>query len=512
MTMPPAEVNGSPVALRVSDVSKAYGSTQALDDASFEVRRGRIHALLGGNGSGKSTLIKILAGVVPADRGSVEVAGVEYDARGLTPARAREMGLHVVHQQSSTFPDLTIAENLALGRGFEIGMGGRVRWSALRRRTAGVLQRFNIDADPDTQVGTLGPAAQTMIAIARALQDQEGEHDGVLLLDEATASLPRSEVDLLLAAVRRYAEAGQTIVFVTHRLDEVTQIADHATILRDGRVVATVDRGEFDHDSLVTLIMGQPVERLASRPVGSSAGEPVLELRSTNGDGADLTVRAGEIVGVAGLLGSGRSSLLRGLFGLAPMPGRTVELDGRGVDVQGPRQAIAAGIAYVPEDRAAEGVFADLSVKENLSVTVLGRYWRGGWFSRRSEQRGARAVMDAFLVRAASADAPVSSLSGGNQQKIVLGRWLQRHPRLLLLDEPTQGVDVGARADIHRVIRNLVSDGAGALMVSSDFDELAAVCDRAIVVRAGHIVGEIAGADLREETLNVAIHAQENRV
>ena len=486
------------IVLQAEHVSKAFGATQALDDVSLELRRGSVHALLGGNGSGKSTLIKAIAGVEPADAGAIAIRGERHDLRTMTPARAREAGLHFVHQQRSTFPDLTVTENLAIGRGFETGVGGRIEWRRARQRAAAVLERFQIDADPDTELGRLGPATQTMVAIARALQDQDGERDGVLLLDEPTASLPAPEVALLLDALRRYAEAGQAIVYVTHRLEEVFAIADRATLLRDGRVVGDVEPRRLDHDGLVELMMGRSVaqiERLRGRPEGRTiltvrglAAGPLAPL--------DLDLREGEIVGVAGLTGSGRSTLLKALFGVIPPESGEIRIDGRPRRIGSPPEAMAAGFAYVPEDRQRDAAFPALSVAENLSMTVVPDYWHRGALNRRRERRDALGLFDTFLIAAESDAAPLRSLSGGNQQKVVLARWLRRNPRLLLLDQPTQGVDVGARAEIYELIHDAVAGGAAALLASSDFEELARLCDRVLVLRKGELVAELRDGEL----------------
>ncbi|MCW3002410.1 MAG: transporter related protein [Conexibacter sp.] len=507
--------DGQVAALRVSGLAKAYGATQALRGASFDVHRGTVHALLGGNGSGKSTLIKTLAGVVPADAGEFTLAGVGYDATAQTPARARAGGLRFVHQQDSTFPELTIAENLAIGHGFETGFAGRVRWAQLRRRAQEVLARLEIDADPDDELGSLGSASQMMVAIARALQDQEGADDGVLVLDEPTARLPRHEVSLLLEALVRYARAGQTIVYVTHRLEEVIQVADRATVMRDGQVAGTLERSELEHERLVELILGEAGAKLVAthaRAAADATAEPgpvVLDAPGLGREGSSLQLRAGEVVGVAGLLGSGRTALLRRLFGMGSGAPTEVRIDGRPARLRDCGAAMSAGVAYVPEDRTADAAFADLSITENLSVATLPTYARWGRMRGRDEKAGARRLMSSFFVRAASEEAPLSSLSGGNQQKVILARWLQRDPRLLLLDEPTQGVDVGARAEIHALIRTTVDEGAAALLVSSDFGELVTACDRVLVVRHGRVVAEVAGTDLREDTLNAVVYGQE---
>jgi ABC-type sugar transport system ATPase subunit len=491
--------------LGVRQVSKAYGATQALDRVSFELQKGTVHALLGGNGCGKSTLIKILAGVETADAGTVVINGEEHDLRWITPARARAAGLHFVHQQRSVFPELSITDNLSIGHGFEAGRLGRIHWRAARRRSAEVLERFGIEAHPDQLLEELGPATQTMVAIARALQDQDERSEGVLVLDEPTASLPAPEVDVLLGALRRYAEAGQAIVYVTHRLEEVFAVADRATLLRDGRFVDTVAPKELTHEGLVELMMGRTVEQI-ERLRGKAEGPLVFSakgLRAGPLGGIDISARGGEIVGIGGLIGSGRSTLLKAVFGAIPLEAGELEIDGRAVEISTPGQAMAAGIAYVPEDRQRDAVFKELSVGENLSLTVIPDYWHRGLLNRRREHRDALALFDSYLIKAESDEAPLSSLSGGNQQKVIVARWLRRNPRLLLLDEPTQGVDVGARAEIYELINRAVSGGAAALIASSDFEELARICDRVVVLRKGAVIGE-----LREEELDAKPIAQ----
>lgn len=502
-----------PPPLRLLDISKSFGGTRALDAVSFDLTRGEVHALLGGNGSGKSTTIKVLAGVYEADAGELELRGERIDARAMTPVRAREAGLRFVHQQQSTFPDLTVAENLAVGHGFPTARPGRIRWRAVRRRTRQVLERFGIDADPDAQLAELNPASRAMVAIARALQDQDGAKEGVLVLDEPTASLPASEVALLLSALRSYAAAGQTILYVTHRLEEVLEVADRATILRDGRVAATVERSEINHEALVELIMGRRVEQALSLPHDPHRGAVAARADELTGGairGATFSVHAGEIVGLAGLVGSGRSTLLRMIFGRAPIESGDLEVAGERVRFSNPRQALRARVAYVPEDRLGDAAFADLTLVENLGMTVTGSYFQHGRLRHRRERHDARQVAQTYQIKSSSIDAPFASMSGGNQQKAILARWMRRDPRLLLLDEPTQGVDVGARAEIWQLVRRAVDSGAAALVASSDFEELARVCDRVLVLRGGRIAAalsgrELTGADIDRLTLSAEV-------
>jgi ribose transport system ATP-binding protein len=503
----------SPVvpALRVREVRKDFPGTRALDGVSLDVLPGEVHALIGGNGCGKSTLVKILAGVQPADEGSVEVGGAVHDLRHFSSALARRHGLHFVHQQASVFPDMSVAENLAIGRGFETGPLGQVRWGRVRRRVADVLERFEIDARPDDELERLRPATRTMIAIARALQDQEGAHDGVLALDEPTASLPPDEVATVLEALRRYAGRGQAIVFISHRLDEVLGVADRITVLRDGRHVASLARSELDHDRLVELIVGHAVEGAPHVPRPARDEAPVLAVEGLGGGavrGADLALRAGEIVGLAGLNGSGRSSLLRLLFGEQRATAGTLRVDGEPVAFERPQEAIDAGFAYVPEDRAVSALFPELSVAENLSGGFAGDYAPHGRLHHRLERADALVAMERFLIRATSPEVAVSTLSGGNQQKVVLARWLRRRPRVLLLDEPSHGVDVGARAEIATLIRQAAAEGTAVLAVSSDFEELSDLCDRVLLMREGRIADEVSGDRLAVDHINHLLHVE----
>lgn len=497
--------------LRISNVSKVFGDNQALDDVSFDIRPGSVHGLLGSNGSGKSTLIKILAGVIEADNGRIKSGGEWFDLASQTPKQAAELGLKFVHQQDSTFGDLTIAENLAIARGFERGTLGRVNWAAQRLHAQAVLDRFGIPATADTEVRELGAAMQMMVAIARALQDVEDDDSGVLVLDEPTASLPRHEVDLLLDSVSRLAASGQSIVLVTHRLPEVMAVCDYATVLRDGKRAADLVREELTHDRLVAEIMGRKLaEQLQPEVTRDSVnpGEEVLRLEAVKAGTYDIVGRAGEVIGLAGLLGSGRTSILKRIFGAAPRTKR-VFIGDEPIASESPQAAMAAGIAYVPEDRSREAIFPDLSISQNISIAKPSASASFGRISSRRERAHARALLKRFAVKAASETLPLTSLSGGNQQKVILARWMQRDPKVLLLDEPTQGVDVGARAELHRLIRAAADQGAVVLVVSSEFEELVALCDRALVVQEGHIVDEVLGEDLTEDTLNSRVYAKE---
>ncbi len=493
---------GRGAVLRVRGLSKSFPGTQALDDVGLEVYRGQIHALVGANGSGKSTFVKILAGVYHPDAGEIQV-GDRVFGSGLTATGARAAGLHFVHQDLAVFPDMSVADNLAIGRGFETDRGQRIRWRAVRRRTAEVLDHFQIQARPDTPVGALRPSDRTMVAIARALQDQEGQHAGVLVLDEPTTSLPEADVRLLLDALRRYAAAGQSMLFISHHIDEVLSFAHCVSVLRDGRKVGTLDAEGLTHDRVVQLITGRTAGQLYPEIPESAGRSALLEVRNLAvGPVQDVSfdVAAGEVVGVAGLVGSGASEIVRAVFGAQTPRAGSITVDGKRLIPGRPRSAIAGGVSYVPGERSRAGFF-DASVRENLSAPDVARYWRFLVMQGGRERRDARETMRRFGIRAVSEAQILTSLSGGNQQKVVLGRWLRRQPKVLLLEEPTQGVDVGARADIYQLIRQAADDGTAVLLVTVDFEEIAGICDRALVVNEGAIVAELRKPNLDDETL-----------
>jgi len=488
----PAVMAGPRTALAVRGLSKTYAGHLALDSLFLQIRTGEVHALLGGNGSGKSTTIKILAGVVAADTGGEIVLG-ESDAVGVhdwTPAKAHAAGLRFVHQQPAVFPELSIAENLAFGAGFPRGAGGRVDWRALNARTAELLDRYEIHASPKTPLAALRAADRCRVAIVRALQDRDDADSGVLVLDEPTAALPAAEVEHLLDALRGYAEAGQTILYVSHRLDEVLSVADRVTVLRDGRKVDTVEAQGLREADLIEMIVGRPIERAFPSAPPETTGDAAMTIRGLRGGplhGVDLTLRKGEVLGIAGLLGSGRSELLRMLFGAHPIDGGSVTLDGNDYAPASPQGAMKAGVAYVPEDRQAEALLCGESVRHNLTAGQEASYFRKLLYRHRLERSDAQRSIGDFLIRVVSDTQPVETLSGGNQQKVVMARWLRRRPKVLLLDEPTQGVDVGARAEIYQLIRRATEQGTSVILVVSEPEELAHASDRVAVLRGGRI-------------------------
>ncbi len=487
--------------LDLSGLSKSFPGTQALADVDLDVRGGEIHALVGANGSGKSTLVKILAGVYRPDGGVIRV-GERVFGGGLSPAEARAVGLHFVHQDLAIFADLSVADNIAIGRGFDTGPLGRIRWRSVRRHTSRVLDRFRIAARPDTPVGALRPSDRTMVAIARALQDQEGRHSGVLVLDEPTTSLPDADAGLLIAALRRFAEAGQSMLFISHDIDEALSFVDRVSVLRDGRKVATLDAAGLDRNQVVELITGRPVGRLYPAPLQRADGGARLQVRNISvGPVEDVSfdVSAGEIVGLAGLIGSGASEILQAVFRARPPRAGSVTVDGTRL-ADRPRDAIAAGVAYLPAERSRAGFF-DAGVRENLSAPEVARYWTHLFMSIGRERAEARDTIARFGIRATSEEQDLALLSGGNQQKVMLARWLRRDPQVLLLDEPTQGVDVGARAEVYELIRAAADGGTAVLLVTVDFEEIEGLCDRALVISDGWVVAELRKPDLDHQRL-----------
>jgi ribose transport system ATP-binding protein len=509
--VPPSPVvgdRGEAVTLAVSRLSKVYPGTKALDGVSFEVRPGEVHALCGGNGSGKSTLVKILSGVEEADSGEVEIAGRRLRADELSPKASYELGFRVVHQDPALYPDLSVAENMMLGGKYPMVGGAKIRWREVRRRAKGLIDEFKIPARPAELIKDLPVSVRTQVAIATALQDvRRGQC--VIALDEVTAALPAREAGRVHASVRQLAEMGHAVLFVSHRLDEVLALADRVTVLRDGRVFREHDAKQLTEEELIEAIVGRRAEDLQVQGADRSIGEPVLELRGLRAGpltDVSLHVSAGEILGLAGLLASGRTELLAAIYGGLRSQSGQVVLRGRQVRFRAMKQAIDAGVILVPGDRPREGAFLDMTLDENIDISVLSDYWRGLRFRRRNMRGDARGLRERFRIKAPSGVVPMKTLSGGNQQKAILARWLRRDACLLLLDQPTQGVDVGARADIYTAIRAVTSSGGAAIAVVDDLEELATFADRAVVIGDGRVTAEVPPHEMSAQRLNELVH------
>lgn len=489
-----------PVAGRFNGVTKVYGGTVALAEADFEVCAGEIHGLLGENGAGKSTLVKIAAGVETPDAGRVELFG-EVLPPGFGPEAVARRGCAFIHQQHGLVGALTIAENVALTAGFP-RRGGRIDRSELRARARSALARMGVELDVETEVADLPIALRAQVAIARAV----ATNARLLVLDEPTASLHAGAVRDLFSILRRLREEGVAIVLITHRIDEVMGICDRVSVIRDGRTVATGDMEGLSESDLVTLIVGREVAPV-SVDTSATASTDVLVVRGLEGAGLgplSLSVREGELVAVTGLADSGHHALGRILFGLEPPTGGSVEVVGRGFEPGDPVDAMAAGIAYVPADRVEEGAATELTLRENIFMNPDKpslRRIRG-----RSERGQARSLLERFDVRPPEPEAELSTLSGGNAQKVVIAKWLRKQPRLLILVEPTGAVDVGARAEIYTKIRAVLREGTSVLLISSDFEEIAQVADRVAVLHRGRLIESIARRDLTEDAISSAVY------
>ena len=485
--------------LYVNHLSKTYPGQVALDGAQLHVRSGEVHAVVGQNGSGKSTLIKLLGGYVKADHGArVAFAGSPVDLWS-APHDIRRR-IRIVHQDLGMVPTLSAVENLALGRGYETGPGGRIRWRAETVRAQAALLRFGLAPDVRVPVASLSAAERAAIAIVRALQDWSVEEQGLLVLDEPTASLNRGEVDALFREVRRVAAAGNGVIFVSHILDEVLELADRVTVLRDGRVVAAgVAVADLDQQRLVKLIVGSEVGSLyATRD--HALGRAALEAQMLVGAtlrGVSLKVARGEVLGIAGLVGSGRDEIAGCIYGSTPRYGGKVLVDKRKVFAD-PREAIAAGMALVPADRKNLGLIMEERLIEHVPLPRYGGLQRRGRLSHRAVRRDVAQWVDRLDVQPPALGRRMEKFSGGNQQKAVLARWLRTEPKVLLLDEPTQGVDVGAKGSIYRHVADAAASGVAVLLTSSDAEELVHMCNRVLVLRAGMVAAELHGDELTE--------------
>ena len=478
--------------LHASGISKSYAGVQALKGVSFDLRRGEVHALVGENGAGKSTFIKIVTGAVAADSGTLTVFGRPVPHN--TPALARSLGVAAIYQQPSLFGDLTVAENI----GLSLETGGlwrRVNWRERERFACQVLERAGSSLDPRRTASTLSMPEQQLVEIAKAI----GAHARILIMDEPTASLTDREVDSLFRVIAQLRSEGAGIIYISHRLEEIATVADRVTVFRDGSSAGTRDAKGLDRAEIIRMMVGREVSTIfpkRSVPIG----DMVLDVRELSSRDAgihsiSLTVRSGEIVGLAGLVGSGRTELAGTLFGLTPADRGEIRVRGKPVHIASPADAIRAGIGLVPEDRRRHGVVLELPIAANTSLASLAAVSTRGLLDSAREQRLAETYVSQLRIKTGSIFAEAGSLSGGNQQKVALARWLAIRPTLLILDEPTQGVDVGSKAEIHGLMMDLAESGLAILMISSELPELLGVADRIAVMRAGTIVQTLTRAE-----------------
>ena len=512
MTQQPSLTTGSEIEggaassvarVELRGVSKRFGATAALTDVSLDLRAGEIHALVGENGAGKSTLVKILAGVHAPDSGTILLDGASVHIPN--PMAARSLGIAVVHQEPKLFPDLSVAENVFAASPPQ-GRLGSIDWGDMRRSAEGLFEELDVRIDVRSPVRGLSMADQQLIEIAKALSVDAS----VLILDEPTASLSAHEVERLFAIVRRTRDRGVAVLFVSHRLNEVFALCGRATVLRDGRHVITAETSGLTTADLVRHMVGRSVTLF---PKGDAhVGEVLLEVHDLAGAGTfrdvSFSVRAGEILGFAGLVGAGRTEIAQVLFGIDRRSAGEVHLEGRLVDFASPSEALRAGIAYVPEDRHQAGLVLDFSIAENVTLPILPRLFPRLFVRRATERTLADGYAAQLNVRATSVDQLVQALSGGNQQKVVIAKWLATRPRVLILDEPTRGVDIGAKVEVHRIINDLAASGLGIILISSDLPEVLAISDRIIVLHEGRVTAEISRAEATEERVMFAATGQ----
>jgi ribose transport system ATP-binding protein len=504
---------GTPVlpALEVGNLSKSFGGVHALDRVNLRVEPGEVHGLLGENGSGKSTLIKVLAGYHAPDEGTLSVYGQPVKLP-LHPGQFRDLGMDFVHQDLGLIPSLSVIENLYVGDLISQRRRLHISWSKQRRRAAETFERYGLRIDVRARVGQLSPVERALLALVRAVEGMretlggEQARGGILVLDEPTVFLPRTGIDALFTLVREIAASGSSVIFVSHDLDEVREITDRTTVLRDGHVVGTVVTSETSEGELVRMIIGRHLETLEPSPhdlLQRDVGIAVEGLTGGTLRNISLELHEGEVLGLTGLVGSGFEEVPYFLFGAwRPESGR-LRLHGAEIDLRSlaPANALAAGIALVPADRQQDGVVGSLPVYDNILLRSLGSFFRGGVLRRLKMLRRARQMMTEFDVRPADPRRVLSSLSGGNQQKALLAKWLDRRPRLILLHEPTQGVDVGARQQIFSLVREAAGQSMSVICASSDYEQLAAVCDRVLILARGRIVDQLVGDAVTKERI-----------
>lgn len=488
--------------LELRQLAKSFGGARALRGVDFDLRAGEVHALLGENGAGKSTLIKIVTGAHQPDSGTITINGERV--AGLTPAAAHKLGVACIYQQPALFPDLSVAENIALR--LEPGKALRkIDWATRDARARALLERVGAAIRTDAEVRSLSMPEQQLVEIACAL----GAGARIVIMDEPTASLTQKEQHLLFAVVAELRKSGVGVIYISHRLEEIFALADRVTVLRDGESVGTNPVSDMTEASLIRMMVGREMTQIYP-PSESAPGDIVLALREVGCAASgvrevSLEIRAGEIFGLAGLVGAGRTELARVLFGLTPADRGEIMLNGERVTLSSPQDAVARGIAYVPEDRRRHGVVLEMPIAENMTMARHRALFRGGWLRFGAEHTLAEGFIQDLSVKCTGPDAPVSSLSGGNQQKVSLARWLATKPKVLILDEPTQGVDVGAKSEIHKIVRGLAKEGLAVLLISSDLPEILGMSDRIGVMRGGTLTAILPGKADAHDVMSAAL-------
>lgn len=484
--------------IEMRSIRKAFGANIVLNGVDFEVLPGEVHALMGENGAGKSTLIKVLTGIYERDGGTIVVNGREVHYRH--PKEAERDGIVVIHQELNVIPTLTVAENIFLGREPKIGRTGVIRYKEMEQQAAAYLRRLGMDLDPRELAGRLSVGKQQMIEIARAISTNAK----CLIMDEPTAALTEREIQALFSVIRTLKQQGVAIVYISHRMEEIFTICDRISVLRDGQFIGTKRVKETNFDEIVQMMVGRQIgERFPKRRV--TIGEERLRVEQLTKKGlfenVSFSVRAGEVLGVAGLMGSGRTEIMEAIFGARPFDGGDIYIDGRPVRIRSPRQAVEHGIAMITEDRKQKGLILEMSVHENLTLPKLEQLATAGFIQSSKERDVVLTYIHLLNIKASSPDLPVKALSGGNQQKVVFGKWLAMNPRILILDEPTRGVDVGAKKEIYDIINELAAQGVAIVMVSSELPEVLGMSDRVMVIHEGKVQAILENDGLDQETI-----------
>jgi rhamnose transport system ATP-binding protein len=500
-----AEASVGAPAVELRGVHKSFGGVRAVRGVDLALTPGEIHALVGENGAGKSTLVRILGGVYQPDEGTVIVGGESVDLH--SPADARARGAAVIYQEPALFPDLDIAENIYMGRQPRGRFG--IDWREMYREVEALVASLGVSLDPRTPIQGLSVADQQLVEIAKALSLDAR----VVVMDEPTAALSARETEQLFRIVRELRDRGVAVLFISHRLEEVFELADTVTVLRDGEHVITARAAELDASALIRHMVGRELRELFPKE-HADIGAPLLEVRGLARQGVfedvSFTLRRGEILGLAGLVGAGRTEVARALFGIDRVDGGEILLDGEPVAIASPSDAVGAGMAFVPEDRQHQGLVLEMAIEQNATLPILRRLTRLGLVQRRRERAVAGEYTGRLQVKAAGLDSPANSLSGGNQQKVVLAKWLATDPSLLILDEPTRGIDIGTKAEVHRIVSGLAARGLAILLISSELPEVLAMADRVLVMHEGRITGEFGRDEADQEKIMRAATGQGN--
>ena len=480
---------------RLTAIAKSFGGVRALRGVDFDVQSGEVHALIGENGAGKSTLMRVLGGEMPPSSGEIRIDDKTTELHG--PRAARAHGIAIIHQELALAPDLSVAENIFLGE-----LSGVISWSALRRRAAELIASLGFDIDPARRVSSLAVAHQQVVEIAKALSRKVK----IIVFDEPTAVLSAQDAERLHEIIGRLRAEGVGVVYISHRLEEILSISDRVTVMKDGQVVATKPAAELTIDAMIRMMVGRPMAALFPEKGPRTIGEERLAVRDLQAGrlvrGVTFSVRAGEIVGLGGLVGSGRTEVARVIFGADPLESGAILLDGKGVKMRSPKNAVQAGVCLVPEDRKGQGVVLDAPIRINATMARLSAVVnRFGFVRQALERKLVGDLAGSLKLKASRIDAPVSTLSGGNQQKVVLAKWFHAGGNVIILDEPTRGVDVGAKSEIYGIVLKLAEAGKAVLVISSEHQELFGLCDRILVMGEGQLRGELKPPDYTEERL-----------